>query len=755
MAKPEQKRELLRRIRQRFDYARKEWGTIFKEGGLDVRFVAGDPWDPQDINSREQPDNKRPHMVFDEASQYVNGYCGQARQQRRTGKVEPGSGADEETASILQERLYEIDYSSRSAAHKMKALKDAVTRSYGWIGVGRRYSGSKGREQEPYIRGFANPDSVLMDPDCKEYDCSDAMYCFVYEKWPKDRIKSKYKESRDLGAEDTETVLLMAYYEVEIEEVDKVLSFEGEEQPDVLESEMPEDFDFKSAVLIDERAVIAKRVKKYTVQMLDNFGKGGVFSRLKNTFLGDDAESNVEVLEIEDWDDNKDGKEDPSLVCIPIVGVFGEEYYVGSGGAADGPSESKRTLLSMIRRARGPMQALNLTVSTQAELASLIPKTRYLGYENQFEGHEDEFASVGSSPLAYLQVKAIVDPTGKSILPLPRKENWEPPIHNLEIFAQSLRNAIRAAVGQIASPELDKAKSGIALKRLQESGAASSFSFTDNFDMSLEQLYRILIRQIVKTHDTAREVKVRDKMGDARLVKINQPTVDKDGKPVQYDFSKGDYGVTVSTGPSYQSQFEALEEFTNELAGSNPQMFMLVGDLIVKMRNFGPEAEPLIDRLKKMLPPQLQEENGKEINPGAVAQMQQVIEQLTQQLNQMSEERDLKLLEIQAEDRRNERDNKTRLAVAELNAQVKENIAQLTVSMDQIAARMQQQWSAINSSQQHEQNLEAGDIAHQQGIEAQQVSHDQALEQQASGAQQQQELAAQSAAMAQAQQPAE
>ncbi len=734
MPKPEKNLALLRRIRTRFDYARREWSEIYKQGGIDVRFVAGDPWDSDDVKAREVDGNKRPHMVFDEASQYVNGYCGQARQQRRTGKVEPGSGADLETAEILQERLYEIDYSSRSAAHKMKALKDAVTRSYGWIGVGCRYSGSKGREQEPYIRGFANPNSVLMDPDCKEYDCSDAMYCFVHEKWPKDRIKSKHKDASDLG-EEGETILLMVYYEVELDVVDKVLSFDSEEQPDVLESQLPEGFDQKSAVLIDERDVVSKRIKKYIVQMRDNFSSGFLDSAKRFVF-GDNVESNVEVLDVEDWDDNKDGEEDPQLVCIPIVGVFGEEYFVGDGNA-ENPGEAKRTLLSMIRRARGPMQALNLTVSTQAELAALIPKTRYLGYEGQFEGHEDEFANVGSSPLAYLQVKALIDPANKSIMPLPRKENWEPPIQNLEVFAQSLRNAIRAAVGQIASPELDKAKSGIALKRLQESGAASSFSFTDNFDMSLEQLYRVVVRQIRKTHDTAREIAVRNKLGERRLVKINQPWTDEEGKSHNYDFSKGEFACTISTGPSYQSQFDATSDFIDNLASSDPQMLMLFGDILVKMKNLGPEADPLIERFKLMLPPQLQQQGKQgQISPQAIMQAQQAINQLTQQLSLMTQERDSKKLELDSKEKIAASSDEVKkfseivkLRIAEIDAMTKGILTHEQLTSEENLALQAQQAQQQIADLSHQQNLEANEIQHEQSLESGDVSHQQTMEQ--------------------------
>ena len=157
-----------------------------------------------------------------------------------------------------------------------------------------------------------------------------------------------------------------------------------------------------------------------------------------------------------------------------------------------------------------------------------------------------------------------------------------------------------------------------------------------------------------------------------------------------------------------------------------PQLLMdgsghtFLGDLFVKIKNMGPIGDEIIERFKKKLPPDLQD-NNMEIPPAVQAEMQkaqQVIDGLTEKVNAMHEVISSKTLEIQSEERRNEADNKTKIAIAEINAQVKENIHELQMSMDRIALDLNHQFEAMQ-----------GSLTHQRTLEQQQAGHEQALEQ--------------------------
>jgi hypothetical protein len=85
-----------------------------------------------------------------------------------------------------------------------------------------------------------------------------------------------------------------------------------------------------------------------------------------------------------------------------------------------------------------------------------------------------------------------------------------------------------------------------------------------------------------------------------------------------------------------------------------PQLAPNVMDLLVKNMDW-PGASEISERLKKLLPPQLQDNKGQpEIPPQVQGQLQQqgqMIEQLTAQLHKLQDEKESKLLEIESKER--------------------------------------------------------------------------------------------------------
>ena len=52
----------LKLMRERFTHASSVWEDVKREGAKDMRYVAGDPWDPEDRSKRE--DAKRPCLLL-------------------------------------------------------------------------------------------------------------------------------------------------------------------------------------------------------------------------------------------------------------------------------------------------------------------------------------------------------------------------------------------------------------------------------------------------------------------------------------------------------------------------------------------------------------------------------------------------------------------------------------------------------------------------------------------------------------------
>ena len=79
-----------------------------------------------------------------------------------------------------------------------------------------------------------------------------------------------------------------------------------------------------------------------------------------------------------------------------------------------------------------------------------------------------------------------------------------------------------------------------------------------------------------------------------------------------------------------------------ELATKNPQLLQVAGDIVMKAYDF-PFSDQLAERLKKTLPPNLQDDAGKKLPPEAeaqIAQAKQMVEQLAHALEECQKELD-------------------------------------------------------------------------------------------------------------------
>jgi hypothetical protein len=114
----------------------------------------------------------------------------------------------------------------------------------------------------------------------------------------------------------------------------------------------------------------------------------------------------------------------------------------------------------------------------------------------------------------------------------------------------------------------------------------------------------------------------RDEMGEIK--RIFNPNI-------------GTYDIYTTTGPSFTTRrVEAVEAMT-AMTQANPQLWQVIGDLLVKNMDW-PGAEEMADRLKLTLLPAVQEDLSKDEGaPEIPPQMKQAMDQMQQQLEQMAE----------------------------------------------------------------------------------------------------------------------
>jgi hypothetical protein len=95
--------------------------------------------------------------------------------------------------------------------------------------------------------------------------------------------------------------------------------------------------------------------------------------------------------------------------------------------------------------------------------------------------------------------------------------------------------------------------------------------------------------------------------------------------------------VSVTVGPSFSNQREQAAEVYMGMAQANPSVFPIAGDLIFKSLDL-PYSDQIAERLKLMLPPQIQQmESGGNIPP-EVAQGMAQVDQAMQQVQMMAQQ---------------------------------------------------------------------------------------------------------------------
>jgi hypothetical protein len=661
--------KLIDEIRENYHYASESWRDIRSEAARDMRYLAGDPWKPEEKKARE--DANRPFLALDELNQFVNQLVNDVRQSPRSAKVTPnGQGSSDKTAEVREEWIRAVEYRSHAQAAYITGFQSAVERSYGFWRISTEYAGEQSFDQDAVIRRIPNADSVVMDPDAKELDFSDASFCFLLEwkkksafkrEWPKAKpVSFAADEQLALAWERDEHVLVAEYWKVLLEKR-RLLLIQAQEGPLALfEDELPEERR-EGLQVLRERDVMARRVVQY-------FTNGS------------------EVLEENEWLGN----------WIPIIGCVGKEMWLETNGTA------KRMLMSLVRLARDPYMLYCYYRTCEAELVAMTPKTPFIGAKGQFEGMREEWSTVNQVPRGYLEYNPVIDQASQTPLPPPQRPSYVPAIQPLELGAESARRAIQAAMGSSPMPTAAlrrNEKSGVALERIDQAEDLGTFHFIHNYELALEFTGRQLEDLFGKLMDTPRDVHVRKADGETRVVRVNDPAASEN-----FDASAGRHDVNISIGPSYQSQREAAADFADSLA-ANPQVFPLIADLVVKMKGLGPIGDEIADRLR---PPQFSTAPGQEPLPpafaAAISQARMTIQQLQQQLAQLLEERRAKTIDLQAGMLRDQRDNETRIAIAEIQTKSQEQSVR-----DKITSEI---WRELHRSA-HEAGQDAVSMLHE------------------------------------------
>ena len=566
----------------------------------DVQFYSGEQW-PTEIKRAREFDS-RPCLTVNRLPQFVRQVTNDQRQNRPSIKIRPADdNADPDTAEILQGLVRHIESNSNADQAYDNAFFYAVTGSFGYFRIVTDYASDNSFEQEIFIRRIANPLSVYGDADSNEPDGSDWNYCFVVEEVPRDAFEAEYgKETvadwdqgsgSDGGWVTKEVVRVAEYYYVETQKVKIYLHADGSVSEEPGADPMFPDLDSRE---------VSKRVVKWAK-------------------IGGDK-----VLD----------KTDLPGTYIPVIPVYGDEVII----------DGKKELISLIRFAKDPQRMLNYWRSTETELVALQPKAPFVVAEGQLEGYEGEWKQANTKNFAYLTYNP-VDVNGNQV-PAPQRQGFAAPPSGVLQGALNAESDLKSVTGIYDASLGAKSNetSGKAILARQKEGDVSTFHFIDNMTRAIRQAGRILVQYIPAIYDTPRVVRILGEDGTEDIRKVNQPVIEKDeqGNPIEriYDLKLGTYDVVCAAGPSYSTQRQEAAASMQAILQAAPQLMQVAGDLLVKNLDW-PGADELAERLKKTIPPELQDEEEQQIPPQvqqAMQQMEQAIQEREQMIQQLMQE---------------------------------------------------------------------------------------------------------------------
>lgn len=604
--------KLLDEARKRMDKAIQAEGDNRRAALDDLKFYSGVQW-PADIAAARNFDH-RPCQTINKLPTFVNQITNDVRQNRPSIEISPvGSRGDPEVAKMYAGMLREIQRKSVADIAYDTAFAQTARCGWGYWRIITEWASPESFDKVITIERIRNQFTVYMDPTHQAPDGSDAKWCFISDMISRDDFKSEYPDADPMpwtvaGVGDSsknwiskDEVRIAEYFKIENEKRTLVrlsngaTGWEDEINPDILR-----DFD-----IIEERESFEPRVWWYKITA-------------------------VEVLDKKPWP----GK------WIPVVKLIGDEVDI----------EGKVGMWGIVRMAKDAQRTYNYWITLITELVALQPKAPFVGAEGQFEGHELEWGNANIKANPYLQYK----PTsleGHLIPPPQRQPMTQPPTGVMA--AQEIASQDMMATTGIRFDSTPKERmydeSGRALRELRKVGDLASFHLVDNLARSLRHTGVIILDLIPKIYDKKRvETILRENDTEERVVidpNAKKPMGEEKDPLTQkvmkvFNPTYGEYGVTVTIGPSYATKrieaSESMMDFIRAIAPAAPQVVTAVMDLVAKNQDW-PGSEEFSTRLAKLvaqLHPGITSPDMKDVSP----QVQAVLMGLTTQLQQSQQQ---------------------------------------------------------------------------------------------------------------------
>lgn len=745
--------DIVQTIRARFTLVSNAENEQRRRELEDLRFDAGDQW-ADDVKAARGgqvvdgvPIPARPMLTINKLDQPVQLIINQMRNAHLAINIHADSeDADDDTAEVLQGLIRHIEVASRAQLARQWAYERGVKVGRGFWRINKRYVEESGEDfdQELVIDRILNQSSVYLDPFAQQPDWSDGNWAMVGGFVSAEQYKREFPDSKvssqlddDFAGEGDDSpdwmgetedgqraVRVMEYFEVQRTPQVRVAYTNARGQLVACwEEELPPDVPPDA---VQQRRVSERRAVKWY------------------------KTNGVELLDEGDWDGQ----------YIPIIPFVGREQNI----------DGKRRWIGIIHPSKDGQRLFNYSVSTAVETAALEPKAPFIGYEGQFEGHEQAWAQANIRNFPYLEVKPTT--IGGQPAPLPQRNTNNANLGPSLALVQQADEYIKSTTF-VYDPSLGSSagsRSGRAVLALQQQADIGNSNYLDNLaNISMTYEAKVLLDLIPKIYDRpGRVARILGVDDEAKMILLNAPFVrdPQTGRPMpapmamagampaplgpppgpmpgppmpapaplkvlHYNLAAGKYTSTVSVGKAYRTRVEQASDELGQVLQASPNLMPMIGDLYFKYRDFPGHLE-IAKRMKKMLPPPLHDDD--QPDPQALqAQLEQVQQQSSAMLQQMQakiqELTDVikaKQVEVQGQIEAKRLEMETRETIARVQAEAAVAVAQIKTDttaakalLDAEQRQMQQQ-----AQHQHESELQLQKLVAQRQAEREQAMAD-------------------------------
>lgn len=560
----------------------------------DMHFMRGGEyqWPSSVVSDRKQ--KGRPIITVNQMNQFVRQVSGDIRQSQPAIECYP---VDDQTDPVLSD-IYEgairqIEYQSGAQSIYSHGAECAIQSGIGHWRVVTDYVDDSAFEQDIFIRRILDPLAVIWDGNATEMDRSDAKHTFVTELLLDREFKARYpgasvsptpdgvRTNSRANWQDGDFVRIAEYWLKEPVDIELGLTADGQT------------INLTEAKAADPQGL--KAMQQFT-------GADNALELMLGITRTRNSQTHNVVRYVISGSEILEDRMEWVGKHIPIVPVIGSEMSVNG--------EIVRK--SLIRDAKPAQQLYNFWRSHAAESIALAPKAPWLVQTGNIKGLESFWNRANKDNLPYLPFK----PSDDGFKP-ERQQPAAPPTAMWQ-EAQVARDDMQATTGiyDASLGQRSNETSGKAIMARQREGDTGSFVFIDNFNQAIRRTGQILLDIIPKVYDSERIIRVMTSDEQQQFVPINKVVMAPNGQEqVINDLSTGRFDVRIKTGPSYTTSREEAKEQLGMLLQSSPDLLQIIGDIYFDNLDFN-GADKIAERMKRLLPPELREQDPDDPNAG-------------------------------------------------------------------------------------------------------------------------------------------